>query len=333
MDMDRASRELVGRLRHMGVEPSRIPRLVGDLSNAVLAHSRANSEEIDQRLRDQGWDLPCLDDGTLELIKASLRTTARGGGRPEGRSQVQPGLAELLTRIHEQRGVDFSKYHEPTLARRIGCRLRACGVETYADYAQVLERDPREYERLLDSLTITVTEFFRDRDAFEALAHAASGLLGRTKRKSLRVWSAGCATGQEPYTVAMLLRDLHERGLVEEVAITATDIDAAALRSARGALYKLGTVQSVPRSWLDKYFEAERKQYRVSEGVANLVSFEVHNLTSDPPYQDLDVIVCRNVLIYFQPSLQAQVVRRFHDGLRRSGAAPGSHRGEDRAVA
>jgi len=226
----------------------------------------------------------------------------------------------LLEQVYRARGLDFREYKETTLTRRLSRRLRARGAKTYAAYAHILERDPIEYDRLFDDLTINVTGFFRDDVAFRALQEMAMSALMSREGKSMRVWSAGCATGQEPYSIAMLLLERLGSTIRQwDVTVLGTDIDAKALQHAREGVYGPKEVGGVRPAWLDTYFVHVNKGFCVRPALRQLVTFEAHNLVGEPPYQDLDLVVCRNVLIYFTPVLQRRVLKGFHKGLKRGG--------------
>jgi len=231
---------------------------------------------------------------------------------------------DLLTNIHSEHGFDFRGYRASTLTRRLGRRLRARGVRTYAAYAGVLDQDPHEYEKLFDDMTISVTSFFRDDLAFEVLQTTVlPALLGpetTTPETGLRVWSAGCATGQEPYSLAMLFLESRTQGSGQpNVTILATDIDGKALARARDGVFTPTELEGIRPEWLGKYFVPERSGQRVHPAVRQLVEFEAHNLVSDPPYSDMDLILCRNVLIYFTPPLQTRVLHTFDAALKSDG--------------
>ena len=230
------------------------------------------------------------------------------------------GLQCLLEKVYRERGFDFRGYKETTLTRRLARRLRARGAETYADYARVLDQDPAEYDKLFDDLTINVTSFFRDDVAFRALEKVVLPTLITSPPHPLRIWSAGCATGEEPYSIAMLLLETLGTMVDEfEITIVATDIDAKALDRAQEGLFGPKEVEGIRPAWLDRYFVAEGEGFRVRPALRQLATFEVHSLVSDPPYRDLDLVVCRNVLIYFAPPLQTRVLKGFHEGLKAGG--------------
>lgn len=233
-----------------------------------------------------------------------------------GRKQLQ----RLLEKIYRERGFDFREYRESTLTRRLGRRLRARGAKTYGDYAVVLDKDPAEYERLFNDLTINVTSFFRDQAAFKALEELVVPALAGRGAKNIRIWSAGCATGEEPYSIAMLLLEILERDIGKrKVTILATDIDGKTLQRAREGVFPLKEAEGIRQAWLHRYFVRENEGFSVKRALRQLVTFETHNLASDQPYHDLDLVVCRNVLIYFTPPLQTRVLKCFYEGLKQGG--------------
>ena len=232
-------------------------------------------------------------------------------------------LQSLLEKIYRERGFDFREYKETTLKRRIARRLRARGVDTYAGYEGVLSRDPAEYDRLFDDLTINVTGFFRDDAAFEALEKVAlPAVISRNAGtgKVIRIWSAGCATGEEPYSIAVILMELLGSDIaLWDVTVMATDIDDRALKHAGDGVFSRGAIKGIRTPWLEKYFLPEKSSFRVQPALRRLVTFERHDLTGDPPYRDLDLVVCRNVLIYFASTLQSRVFMALHEGMKNDG--------------
>jgi chemotaxis methyl-accepting protein methylase len=230
------------------------------------------------------------------------------------------GLHGILEKVYHARGLDFRGYKETTITRRLSRRLRARGVKTYAEYARVLDQDPAEYDRLFNDLTIKVTDFFRDQVAFRALEEVAVPALTRDVTISIRIWSAGCSTGQEPYSIAMLLVELSGRANARwQVNILATDIDTEVLQRAQEGRFSSKEVSAIPVAWLEKYFVREAKGFRIQSLLKGLVTFKVHDLINDLPYSDVDLVVCRNVLIYFGHELQMKVLRGFHRALQPEG--------------
>jgi chemotaxis methyl-accepting protein methylase len=229
-------------------------------------------------------------------------------------------LQQLLEKIYCERGFDFREYKETTLKRRIGRRLRARGVDTYAGYEHVLSQDPAEYDRLFNDLTINVTSFFRDVAAFEALERIVlPAVISRNAGtgKIIRIWSAACATGEEPYSIAIMLMEILGRDMsLWDITVMATDIDGRVLKHAEDGIFGSGAVKGIRTPWLEKYFLQEKIGFRVQPVLRQSVIFERHDLTVDPPYRNLDLIVCRNVLIYFASPLQTRVFTAFHEGMK-----------------
>ena len=262
-----------------------------------------------------------------------------------GMTKRRKGLHRLMEKVYRERGFDFRDYKESTLTRRLERRLHARGVKSYADYACVLDKDPSEYDKLFDDLTIKVTSFFRDEVAFRTLEEMVIPTLIKRRigrQKGLRIWSAGCAMGQEPYSIAMLFseklgpldsrphwmnniqRGKHLTGLGKKInsqnlTILATDIHTKALEQAKEGVFARSEVEAIRPAWRKKYFIFEGNSFRVKPALKKLITFKAHNLVSGLPYQDLDLVVCRNVLIYFSLPLQMRVLRDFYDGLSRGG--------------
>lgn len=238
-------------------------------------------------------------------------------------TKARTQLESLLTKIYRERGFDFRQYNESTLTRRLGRRLRARGVQTYIDYARVLDKDPSEYEALFNELTINVTSFFRHKVAFKALKEVVLPALidrYRDRQGYLRIWSAGCATGQEPYSIAVLLLEALGFGTKrQDITILATDIDAEVLERARKGVFSLTEIEGIRRVWLNAYFVHHNNSFCVQPVIREMASFREHNLTSDQPYYDIDLVVCRNVLIYFTPASQTNVLKGFYEGLNEEG--------------
>ena len=223
----------------------------------------------------------------------------------------------LTAKITRERGFGCASYKERCLRRRIAVRMRARGVHTYRDYARVLDADAHEYDRLLDALTINVTRFFRNPEAWAALDEKVLAALIAPGRAPLRAWSAGCASGEEPYSLAMLL---HRRAgalgrRARAMEVLATDIDKASLAAAAAARYGDSALADVSDDLRAAYFPG-RAPHLVPAPVRALVRFERHDLLRDaPPGGPFDLIVCRNVAIYFDKRSQDALLERFHAAL------------------
>ena len=235
-------------------------------------------------------------------------------------TETHEELQHLLEGIYRERGFDFREYRETTLARRLSRRLRARGVRTYAAYGRVLDEDPAEYDKLFDDLTINVSSFFRDDVAFRALEEQVVPALTNNGTKTIRVWSAGCATGEEPYSLAMIFQEALGRELhLWDLQILATDIDAKTLDRAREATFGPKDVETIRPELLNRYFVPVNGSFLVNTSLRESVTFERHDLVTGQPYRDMDLVVCRNVIIYFTPVLQARVLNSFYEGLREGG--------------
>lgn len=235
----------------------------------------------------------------------------------------QTGLQQLLEKIYRERGFDFREYRKTTLTRRMGRRLRATGAVSYEQYAGILGRNPDEYTRLFNDLTINVTSFFRDDPAFTALEEVVLPELlnGRGKQKrDIRVWSAGCATGEEPYSVAILLLEyLRSEAKGWEIRVLGTDVDPRAIDKARSGLFAKADVEGLRPKLLKRYFSGEREEFSVKRGLKRLVTFEEHSLLAEPPCTGQHLVLCRNVLIYFSSTLQVRVLKHLYEGIRQKG--------------
>ncbi|HEX8857816.1 MAG TPA: CheR family methyltransferase [Actinomycetes bacterium] len=229
----------------------------------------------------------------------------------------------LLEYLRRNRGFDFTGYKRTSLTRRIDKRMQAIGVPTYLDYVDYLEVVPEEFIHLFNTILINVTGFFRDPPAWEYLAEEILRdiLVARGPAEPLRIWSAGCASGQEAYTLAMLCAELlGVEGFRERVKIYATDVDEEALNQARSARYSAKEVEGVPADLLQRYFERNGQGHFVfSKDLRRSVIFGRHDLIQDAPISRIDLLVCRNTLMYFNSEIQAHILSRFAFALREGG--------------
>jgi two-component system CheB/CheR fusion protein len=228
----------------------------------------------------------------------------------------------LLDFLKRSRAFDFTGYKRTTLERRFQRRMEAVECTSYGDYLDYLEVHPEEYEELFNTLLINVTEFFRDPPAWQHLQEDVLPelLAVHDEREPIRVWSAGCAAGQEAYTVAMILAELLGADAYRErVKIYATDIDEDALATARLAVYTHKQLEGVPAELRAKYFERADQRMAFRKDLRRTVIFGRNNLVSDAPISRLDLLICRNTLIYFTAETQARILRHFHFALREHG--------------
>jgi chemotaxis protein methyltransferase CheR len=235
------------------------------------------------------------------------------------------GSFRMLTeKVFRERGFGCPSYKERCLRRRIAVRMRAKGVHTYEDYARVLDGDALEYERLLDTLTINVTRLFRNAEVFAAIAARVVPELWDSAAPRLRVWSAGCSSGEETYSLAALFhRHAVARGTTSGLArvdILGTDVHGPSLDAAVEGAYPEVAFGEVPSDLRQAYFSAGPPPYRVSRDLRRLVRFEPNDLLCDPaPGTGFALIACRNVLIYFDRASQERLFEHFHAALAPGG--------------
>ncbi|WP_447598188.1 CheR family methyltransferase [Nitrospira sp. Nam80] len=239
-------------------------------------------------------------------------------------STASASLAKILVLLRSRTGHDFAFYKKNTIYRRIERRMTVNQITNVGKYAQYLRENPAEVDLLFKDLLIGVTNFFRDRYAFEALKDKALPDLMKTKTRgsSIRVWVPGCSTGEEAYSIAILIREsLEERKLEGAVKaqVFATDIDKDAVEKARQAVYPNTIVQDVSPDRLRRFFVKEDGIYRIHKNIREMVVFAPHNVIMDPPFTKLDLLCCRNLLIYFTAELQKKVLPLFHYTLNTGG--------------
>jgi two-component system CheB/CheR fusion protein len=237
-------------------------------------------------------------------------------------SEASPGLDDLLAYLNDARGFDFGGYKRAGLARRLGKRLRALKLTSFLDYVDYLQVHPGEFSFLFNSILINATSFFRDPVAWEFVQRQVVPRLLASKKNNapIRVWCAGCATGQEAYTAAMILAD--EVGIdafTRRVKIYATDIDDDALNQARLATYSSKDVASIPPAQLQTYFERSGGREVFRKELRRSVIFGRHNLFHDAPISKIDLLLCRNTLMYFNADSQARILSSLHFALNPSG--------------
>jgi chemotaxis protein methyltransferase CheR len=215
--------------------------------------------------------------------------------------------------VYDESGIHFSTTNRSILESRLKERLRDKKIESLKEYYQLIVRDKEELKTFLDTVTTNLTRFFRNQAHFDAIEKFVVPILlkQRASERRLRFWSAGCSTGEEPYTIAMLLREVLPAGWSFEVI--ASDISLKSLMVGKEGFYADGRLQGVPESYLGKYFEKKPGGYQIRDDLRRTVRFDYHNLKNDSGLRNLDVIFCRNVLIYFDEAAQKAAVERFWD--------------------
>ena len=252
-------------------------------------------------------ELPHADELPIELDTTRRADTA---------------LREVLQILRARTGHDFAQYKRATVLRRIERRLQVNQLRDLPTYRDFLRDNAAETRPLLKDMLISVTNFFRDREAFEALERIAIPAIfdGKSTGEQVRVWVAGCATGEEAYSIAMLLAEYaHELTHAPDVQVFATDIDEEAIAFARAGLYPAAIVADVPPARLRRFFVKEAGRYRVQKFIREMVMFAPHNLIKDPPFSKLDLVSCRNLLIYLNREIQGSVLDIAHFALQPDG--------------
>ena len=237
-------------------------------------------------------------------------------------SESNEEVDAFLEFLRAERGFDFTGYKRPSLLRRIDRRMKEVEAGSLGEYQEHLELHPEEFPVLFDTILIKVTEFFRDPDAWELLRERVILPLvaRRATGDTIRVWSAGCATGEEAYTLAMVLAEtVGEEAFASGVKLYATDIDEDALARARSATFSRRQLDSMDEGRRARFFDAAGSSYVFKPGMRSSMIFGRHDLTSDAPIARLDLLCCRNTLMYFDAELQARVVARFHYALNDDG--------------
>jgi two-component system CheB/CheR fusion protein len=250
--------------------------------------------------------------GMGSLLQTLLMETAAPVPDEAERQHVLP---ELLDMVSGHAAIDFQSYKQATILRRIARRMSVTRCGNLNEYLAHVKAHREELSELARSFLIKVTEFFRDPDAFDYLRQDILPQLmerGRERGRTLRLWSAGCATGEEAYSLALLVSDLMGTELREwSVRVFATDLDEAAVNFARRGLYPTNVLRYVPEGYLDRYFEPAGPGYRLKKAVRQLVVFGQQDLSRAAPFPRIDLVVCRNLLIYFKPELQQDVLDLF----------------------
>jgi two-component system CheB/CheR fusion protein len=263
-----------------------------------------------------------------ELQRLSNHDYLHSGAEPE--PEPPPPAAEggkdpfrrILALLRRQTGTDFSTYRKPTLMRRTRRRMTLRGIETLEEYARRLEADRAEVDALHHDFLINVTTFFRDPAAFEVLAHDVFPRLleDRPADAPLRVWVPACATGEEAYSIAICLLEAAARmGATTGLQLFGTDLSAKAIEKARAGVYLESVAGDVSPARLSRFFVKIDGHYQISKSVRDLCVFAEHNIIQDPPFSRLDLVSCRNVLIYLEPQQQRRVLAAFHYALKPSG--------------
>ncbi len=235
---------------------------------------------------------------------------------------MNPTFEALLDHLRQSHGFDFTGYKRSSLMRRVEYRMQTLQMATYSDYGNYLKASPEEFTPLFNTIEVNVTNFFRDAEVWDyAIAQVIPQIIAaKSSDEQIRIWSAGCASGEETYTLAVLLAEaLGVKQFCSRVKIYATDIDKEALNQARQASYSNSEVVGIPATLLEQYFEQADHRYVFDKNLRSSIVFCHHDLIKDAPMSKIDLLVCRNVLIYLNIDAQTRALARFHFGLKNSG--------------
>jgi len=244
---------------------------------------------------------------------------------------VSDNRHKILEYLREIRGIDFSRYHPGLLEKQLARRLQETGIENYDAYVRFLQQQPEELHQLLDTLLVKYSLFFRDPLVFEMLGACVLPHILQKKMNhadhAFRIWSAGCAAGEEPYSMAMLLNEWQRRAEYPlDIHIFATDVDEHAIEKAKVGVYAEENVHAVKYGWLQKYFVKEGTMFRLRAEIKRMVSFSAYDLTDprtiSPPdsiFGNFDLLFCRNVIIYFHEEVQTRILQKLARALSKNG--------------
>jgi two-component system CheB/CheR fusion protein len=244
-----------------------------------------------------------------------LKTEARA-------TDDKPNLAQIVQLLHRATGVDFTHYKFNTLFRRVTRRMVFQKMDTLPEYMHYLEETPAELDALYQDILISVTSFFRDKESFEALkGKVFSRLLkDRSRHDPVRLWTLGCSTGQEAYSLAIALTEAAEaEGSSASLQLFATDLNPVCIEKARAGVYPKDIAQDISPERLRRFFTEVDGSYRISKSIRNACVFSQHNVLADPPFSRIDLISCRNLLIYLEPVLQQKIMSTLHYALKPAG--------------
>ncbi|TGC10766.1 MCP methyltransferase [Methanolobus halotolerans] len=239
-------------------------------------------------------------------------------------SKEDADFALLKKMIKTKLGFNCEYYKDSHFRRRIDVRIRATGSKNFGEYVQILKEDSAECAALLETLTVNVTNFFRNSEVYDIVEKevlpAVISSKGAGLNRSIKIWSAGCSIGVEAYSIAMLFHHILGNNIKRvNISITGTDIDKASLQQAQQGIYSEIEMKDVRPAFIEKYFWKEGNQYRVNDELKKMIRFKSHDMISGPKMTGFDIIFCRNVTIYFEKELQEKLYMNFYEGLNENG--------------
>lgn len=294
---------------------------------AIKASGGITIAQSPQSSKYDGMPVSAINTGKVDIV-ASIENISNEIARivdnlgKNVADSINSGIISQIYRIiFEEKGVDFSQYKKNTLTRRIERRLAALKIESLNDYVDYLKINLDEVTNLYNDILIGVTEFFRDPEVFDEIKEQISLLIEKKEQgEEIRFWSIGCSTGEEAYTLAIILSEvLQEKITKYKIKIFATDIDEESLKIARAGIYAETSLVNVNKNLVNKYFTVNKNQFEIKKSIRELVVFSRHNIMSDSPFLRADLISCRNMLIYFNNTLQNRFFPIVHYALKDNG--------------
>lgn len=298
---------------------------------AIKAESGMTIAQDPQSAKYQGMPRSAITAGVVDVVQPAdqmsepLRAYARSLTKPAlplPEQDASQTLQKIFILLRDRTGNDFSLYKENTIHRRIERRMNVHQIENLKQYLRFVVANPHELDVLFQELLIGVTSFLRDPQAFEVLAQKVLPSLveGKAENATLRLWVAGCSTGEEAYSLAILIREyLTQRKLRLTLQIFASDLDSRAIETARAGLYPVGIAGDIAPERLQRFFTKEDSSYRVKKEIRDLVVFATHNILTDAPFTKLDLLSCRNLLIYLEAKAQQRILPLFQYALKPNG--------------
>jgi len=253
----------------------------------------------------------------ISSVSAVLGTSLGTSAEPTLSPTAQRELDTLLRQVLQATGIDFSSYKEETLLRRLEKRKSTLGVDSAEAYQALIRRQPEELHILQHMFLVSVSSFFRDRESFQVLKMSLAKLVsGKPANEPIRVWVAGCASGEEPYTLVILLKELTDTHPIE---IIATDLNPEALAMCREGVYRQTAFKEMDADVRERYFSQKGQHFEIKPEIMACVRFEQRDVLGGTPPGNLDLVSCRNLLIYMKSHLQDQLIKSFHQALRSQG--------------
>ncbi|MDR7103042.1 CheR family methyltransferase [Croceicoccus sp. BE223] len=298
---------------------------------AIKEHHGITIAQQPEDARYDGMPLSAVGTGLVDYVRSSSEIInclreffdrVEGGPDTDTASYVSDHIEDLCTALRDQIGHDFTGYKRNTLARRIERRMQVLGIHDLSIYLTRIRNDPQECQALFRDLLINVTRFFRDTDAFASLRENVIRPMVREadSHTDLRVWIPGCSSGEEAYTIAILLaEEMRDQNRHVPVQVIASDIDDQMLRIAREGIYPIAALADIPEPMRSRYTVGHGDTFAICAPVREMVRFTLHSVIKDPPFGRIDLISCRNLLIYFDDQLQRSVLPLFHYALRPEG--------------